>query len=302
MQGPIIVVFRSLFLGPFLGLFLLAFQAMAAERGALFKVSDKEHTLYLYGTIHAGKPAYYPLEPRIRDAVAAAPTLALEVDATRDPQAAAAAFMQHGLFTAGSPGYGALAPERRARIETALKAQGIDPAAVVQLKPWMLTTLLAITDLAKLGVDPALGVDAHRAGQVRGRTPIVELETLQFQAALLDRLPIDMQWKMLEETLEHMASGQQLREARELFDAYERADQAALDRIAKRIEIDDSLVAKFTREVVLDERNGPMADKLAAMIQRENNAVAAVGLLHLLGKRGVPELLRERGMKVERVY
>jgi len=298
MRRPIIVVF----LGLFLSTFLLAAQALAAERGALFKVSDKEHVLYLYGTVHAGKPDYYPLEPRIGGALAAAPTLALEIDATRDPQALAAVFMQHGMFAAGSPGYAALAPERRARIDTALKAQGIDPAAVAQVKPWMLTTLLAMVDLGKLGFNPTLGVDAHLAGQVRGRIPIVELETAQYQAALFDRLPLEMQWKLLEETLEHMASGQQLRETRELFDAYERADQAALDRIAQRIETDTDLIAKFTREVLLDERNGPMADKLAAMVKRENNAVAAVGLLHLLGKRGVPELLRARGLTVERVY
>ena len=294
MQRPIIVVF--------LGLFLMACQAFAAERGALFKITDQAHTLYLYGTIHAGKPGYYPLEPRIRAAVAAAPTLALEVDAARDPQATVAAFQKHGLFAPGSPGYAGLAPERRARIEAALKAQGVDPAAVLPLKPWMLTTLLAIADLAKLGYDPALGVDAHLAGLVRGKATIAELETAQYQAALLDRLPLDMQWDMLEETLGHMASGRQLREARELFDAYDTADQQAFERIAKRIETDDSLGAKFVREIVLDERNGPMADKLAAMLKRENNAVAAVGLLHLLGKRGVPELLRERGLKVERVY
>lgn len=298
MRRPIIVVFLSLFLGSF----LMAFQALAAERGALFKVTDKAHTLYLYGTIHAGKPDYYPLEPRISGALAAAPTLALEIDAMRDPQALAAVFQQHGMFAPGSPGYAGLAPERRARIEAALKGQGVDPAAVAPLKPWMLITLLAVADLAKLGFDPALGVDAHLAGQVRGRIPIAELETVQYQATLFDRLPLEMQWKLLEETLEHMASGQQLRESRELFDAYERADQAALDRIAQRIETDTDLIAKFTREVLLDERNGPMADKVAAMVKRENNAVAAVGLLHLLGKRGVPELLRERGLKVERVY
>jgi len=294
MRRPIIVVFLSFF--------LLAFQALAAERGALFKVTEKDRTLWLYGTVHAGKPDYYPLEPRIGGALAAAPTLALEIDATRDPQALTAVFMQHGMFAPGSPGYAGLAPERRARIETALKAQGIDPAAVAQVKPWMLTTLLAIADLARLGVDPTLGVDAHLAAQVRGKIPIAELESAQYQAALFDRLPLEMQWKLLEETLAHMASGQQLRETRELFDAYERADQAALDRIAHRIETDTDTIAVFTREVLLDERNGPMADKLAAMLKRENNAVAAVGLLHLLGKRGVPELLRERGLKVERVY
>jgi uncharacterized protein YbaP (TraB family) len=286
----------------FLGLFLMACQALAAERGALFKVRGQGHTLYLYGTIHAGKPGYYPLEPRIRQALAGASTLALEVDATRDPGAVAAAFREHGLFAAGSPGYAALPAERRRRLAAALTRQGIDPAAVLQIKPWMLATMLALTDLAKLGVDPALGVDAHLAGLARDKTRIAELESVQYQAALLDRLPLETQWSLLEETLEHMASGRQLRETRALFDAWEHADVKALDAIAARVADDDSISGTFMREVVLDERNGPMADKLAELLARENNTVAAVGLLHLLGKRGVPELLRQRGLTVERVY
>jgi uncharacterized protein YbaP (TraB family) len=294
LRRPIIVVF--------LGLFLMAFGALAAERGALFKVSGHGNTLYLYGTIHAGKPGYYPLEPRIGKALAEAPTLALEVDATGDPGAVAAAFREHGLFTAGSPGYAGLAAERRRRLEAALTRQGVDPAAVVQMKPWLLATMLAVVDLAKLGYDPALGVDAHLAGLARGRMRIAELESAQYQAALLDRLPIETQWRLLEETLEHMVSGRQLREARALFDAWERADIQALDGIARRIDSDDSVGGKFIREVVLEERNGPMADQLAALLARENNAVAALGLLHLLGKRGIPELLRQRGLQVERVY
>lgn len=294
MRRPIIVVFLSLF--------LMACQALAAERGALFKVSSKDNTLYLYGTIHAGKPGYYPLEPRIGKALAAAPTLALEVDLHGDPGAAAAAFREHGLFAAGSPGYADLPRERRRRIEAALTQQGISPANVAQLRPWMLATMLAVVDIAKLGYDPAHGVDAHLAGLVRGKARIAELESAQYQAALLNRLPLETQWRLLEETLEHMASGRQLREARELFEAYERADRQALDAIARRIAFDDSVSGKFVREVVLMERNGPMADKIAALLARENNAVAAIGLLHLLGKEGVPELLRKRGLKVERVY
>lgn len=294
MRRPIIVVFLSLF--------LMAFQAFAAERGALFKVTGKDNTLYLYGTIHAGKPDYYPLEPRISKALAAAPRLVLEVDMARDPAAVAAAFQEHGMFPAGSPGYAALPAERRQRIETALKQQGIDPAAVAKLKPWMLTTILAVVDIAKMGYDPNLGVDAHLAGLARGRIPIAELESAAYQASLLNRLSDEDQWRLLEETLEHMASGRQLRETRELFDAYERADQKALDDIAQRIDTDDTLSGKFVRDVVLIERNGPMADKVVSMLARENNAVVAVGLLHLLGKNGVPELLRQRGITVERVY
>ncbi|MFC3460192.1 hypothetical protein [Massilia haematophila] len=49
MRRPIIVVFLSLF--------LMAVQALAAERGALFKVTSKGNTLYLYGTIPPASPS-----------------------------------------------------------------------------------------------------------------------------------------------------------------------------------------------------------------------------------------------------
>src|SRR5688572_5803932 len=117
MRRPIIVVFLSLF--------LLAFQVLGAERGALFKASDKGKTLYLYGTMHVGRADFYPLEPRIAKALAAAPTLALEIDTRRDPAAIAAAVREHGLFPAGSRGYAALDMPRRARIEAALRKQGV---------------------------------------------------------------------------------------------------------------------------------------------------------------------------------
>jgi uncharacterized protein YbaP (TraB family) len=298
-RRPIIVVFLSLF--------LLAFQALAAEtgvaRGALFKATDKGNTLYLYGTMHVGRADFYPLEPRIRAAIAAAPTLALEIDMKGDPAAIAAAVRQHGMFPSGSPGYAGLAPERRARIEAALRKHGLEPAAVAQLKPWMLVTMLAVFETAKLGYDPALGVDDHLATLARqGKTRIAELETMHYQAGLLNRLSDEDQWRLLEETLEDMASGRQLRETREMLDAYERADRRAQEDLMRRVESDDSLTGKFMRDILLDERNGPMADKVAALLAREDNAVVAVGLLHLLGQGGLPELLRKRGIKVERIY
>jgi len=296
MRRPIIVVFFSLF--------LMAFQALAAERGALFKVSSGANVLYLYGTVHAGRPDFYPLEPRIGAAMAAAPTLALEVDSTGDQAAIGATIMKHGMFAAADQGLAGLPEARRQRIEAGLRKQGIEPAAVGQLKPWLLVATLAMVDAAKLGYDPKLGVDAHLAGLAKssGKTRVTELESMEYQAALFNRMPIDDQWTMLEESLNDMESGRQARDARELFAAYEAADQAVLDRIAKRLEDDNTVSGKFTREVLMNERNGPMADKIVSLVGRENNAVVAVGLLHLVGKGGVPELLRKRGVKVERVY
>jgi uncharacterized protein YbaP (TraB family) len=69
-----------------------------------------------------------------------------------------------------------------------------------------------------------------------------------------------------------------------------------------RIAADTSLSGRFAREVLLDGRNGALAGKLGQLLADEENTVAAIGVLHLLGKNSVPELLRARGIEVERVY
>jgi uncharacterized protein YbaP (TraB family) len=76
----------------------------------------------------------------------------------------------------------------------------------------------------------------------------------------------------------------------------------ALEAMAQRIVSDPSVSGKFTREVLIDGRNAGLADKIAALLKDQDKAVAAIGVLHLLGPRSVPELLRGRGLKVERMY
>ncbi|HEX9173378.1 MAG TPA: TraB/GumN family protein [Telluria sp.] len=295
MRRQIIVVFCTLI--------LMAFGATAAERGALYQVSANGHTLHLFGTMHIGRPDFFPLEPKIRAAMAAAPTLAVEIDLERDPAAIAKAMQTHGTFAPGSAGYAGLAPERRARIEGALKKVGIDPAGVGQFKPWVLTAMLGVMEAMKLGYRLELGIDQHLLQLAHGsKAKVVELESMDYQLALFERLTVDEQWRMLEESLAYIESGRNARETREMLEAYNSADDAALDAIAARVETDPDVSAKFVRELLLGERNGPMADKVAALLARENNAVVAVGVLHLVGKRGLPELLRARGIKVERVY
>jgi uncharacterized protein YbaP (TraB family) len=41
---------------------------------------------------------------------------------------------------------------------------------------------------------------------------------------------------------------------------------------------------------------------MVKLMARENNSLAAIGVLHLVGKGSVPELLRKRGLTVERIY
>jgi uncharacterized protein YbaP (TraB family) len=284
-------------------LWLLAVPAWAVERGALFKVTWQDHTQYLFGTMHVGLPAFYPLEPRIVNAVKAASTLALEIDPAAPADEMAQAMVRQGMIHPGGAGYERMAPARRARLDAALQQAGIDAETARVLNPAMLAALISLSQYQKLGYRADLSSDAWLAQLARqGKTRVVALETVDSQLGEFKKMTSAQQWNFLDESLDNLASGEELDEARGLVDAWANADRAALDALASRAEADDSVSGTFMREVLLDGRNGALADKLEVLLKKEEKTVAAIGLLHLLGKRGVPALLQAKGYRVERVY
>ena len=135
-------------------LFLFYFalpSAWGADRGALFKVSANGHTMHLYGTMHVGVPEFYPLEPRIAQAVAGASVLALEIDAGRDPAGMAKAVGQHGLNAPGTSLYQSMTQQLKQRLEKVLGRARIEPAAVTTFRPWLVATMLALVGMRTNG-------------------------------------------------------------------------------------------------------------------------------------------------------
>jgi uncharacterized protein len=295
MRRQIIVVFLSLFC-------LALPSAWGADRGALFKVAAHGHTMYLFGTMHVGQPEFYPLEPRIAAAVAGASTLALEIDPTQDPSAIAQALKTYGMNEAGRS-LDAMTPVLRERLNAALTKAGIEPGSVAQLRPWLVATVLAMSEYAAQGYRADLSVDAHLAQLARAsKVPLLALETPSSQMSLFNRLSEAEQIRFLEESITLIESGKQRAEVRQIVEAWRTADRRVLDEIAERAAKDTSLAGKFVKKVLLDERNVVIADKLVALLKREDNSVAAIGVLHLVGSNSVPALLGARGLSVERVY
>lgn len=295
MRRQIIVLFFSL-------LSLVMPPAWGADRGALFKVTAYGHTMYLFGTMHVGQPEFYPLEPRIAAAIKGASTLALEIDPGQDPALAAQAMKSYGMAAAGATRQ-ALAPAMRQRFDRVLAKAGIDPDAVTQLKPWLVAMVLAMAEYGRQGYRADLSVDAHLAQLARAsKVPVIGLESAGSQMSLFNRLTPAEQLGFLEESIALIESGRQGAEVSRIANAWRTADKAAFDDIAERASNDTSVSGKFVKNVLLEERNGALAEKLAQLLEREASTVAAIGVLHLIGVNSVPSLLGERGMSVERVY
>lgn len=107
---------------------------------------------------------------------------------------------------------------------------------------------------------------------------------------------------MLDETLASLDSGEAQQDVRSVTNGWARADRATLDALVLKYEKDRRLSSQIVQRRFLTERNRPMAAKLDGLLTRENNTMAAVGLMHLIGKDSLPALLRAKGLKVERVY
>jgi uncharacterized protein YbaP (TraB family) len=277
--------------------------ASATERGALFRVSLDGHEMHLFGTLHVGLPEFYPLEPRVADALGKASTLALEIDPAQPQRELLRAVRAHGMLEPGTAGYDDMDAERRALLDRLIAQGGIDRARAMTFKPVLLATLLTMAEYTKQGYRSDLSSEAWLARQALSNgVRVLELESLDRQLSLLDRLPEPDRWRFLDEMMATIVSGAQRTEARIMVQAWSTADRDALDRIAARCDADASVSGTFVNRVLLKERNVDLAESLLQLLRQENRTFAAVGVLHLLGSGSVPALLRERGVSVERIY
>lgn len=277
------------------------------NRGALFKIGHAGHTLYLFGTIHVGAPDFYPLEARVSAALARAGALALEVDPNGDPALMEQALRRHGLrqglYATGGPAALDIAPAFKPRLEHLLRRYGIVPQSVAPMKPWLLASVLAVSEFSAQGYQASLAVDSYLSRQARERKiPVIELESAGGQMALFGSMPLRDQCRFLEESIEAIEDQQQARQARDMAEAWRNADAPALDALARELAADDSFSGRFLQKVLLEGRNPALADGIARLLTRERNSMAAIGVLHLVGERSVPALLRQRGLTVERMY
>lgn len=278
----------------------LAASQFAQKRGVLFKITGAKHTLFLFGTLHVGKPEFYPLEPIAARALAQSSKIALEIDPL-NTEPVQQMITQYGQFPPGASLK--LAPELQRRLEAILKKQGLSFDAISSMKPWMVTLLLTVNEFTARGYKPELGSDSYLASAARAANkPLVELENARDQLALFGQLSMADQVRFLEETITEIEDGRSEQKMTQLTVAWATADVARFDALGKEMAADTSFSGKFLQTVLLNSRNSALADGIEALLKSETQAFAGIGALHLVGKGSVPALLRQRGYGVERVY
>jgi uncharacterized protein YbaP (TraB family) len=273
-----------------------------AARGTLYKVQHQDKTAYLFGTIHIGHTAFYPLDAQTMKALSSSARLVVEFD-SRNNGAVMDAMARYAFYPNGERIDSYLSVRTKQQLRRTLPRFGLSFDKVASMKPWMIANLLIGMDAERDGLSLQLGTEIFLLDfAARHALEVVELETADYRLALFDAMPPAQQEIYLQETLDEIASGEAKRKTQQLIQAWQKADGKVFRVLYKELMAEKSLSAGFMRTVLLDQRNVAMASKIDTLLQRNGPSFVAVGLLHLIGDKGLPELLRKRGYAVQKLH
>ncbi|MDX2218413.1 MAG: TraB/GumN family protein [Burkholderiales bacterium] len=252
--------------------------------------------LWLFGTMHVGKPEFYPLPAAVEKALASSVALAVEADITNQAAIQASAPMM--LLTPPDTLESKLPSATIERLKKQLERLGVPYDAVKPMKPFILAGLLAVSEYSRQGFDQQQGVDGHLINKALARKlPIVELEGVQKQMKLMSGMADADQQAFLENSLVSLESGKAGLQMDALVKAWRSGDAAALEKAALEATQGQARTAEL-EELLLHSRNAPMQDMAESMLASGKEHFVAVGALHLVGKRGIVESLRAKGYVV----
>ena len=268
--------------------------ASAAAESYLWEVTSLTNRAYLFGTVHAGKPEWYPLPGAVEGAYADAKVLVVEADIT-NVQAMAKSV---SVMTYAPPDTLAnhVPSADYERFRKILARYAITELTVAQFKPFMAVSLLVFSEWARAGYLPQSGVDAYFIRKAKAESkPVVELEGVEAQVRLIDSLTEAENRLIFGGTVAALESGLTRQQIDGMVDAWQVGDAKLLLQVARRY---NELVpgALDFEEKFVWSRHEEMAQKIEEYLNKSKDRhFIAVGALHLAGPRGLVEMLRSRG-------
>jgi uncharacterized protein YbaP (TraB family) len=274
---------------------------LRGEKTFLWKVTSGTTTVYLLGSVHMAKQDLYPLAKSIEDAFDRSKVLVVEADEGKmEPARMLELIQEKGLYKAGESLSKKLTKEKLKNVEALVGKLGLKMEQVDQMRPWLLAVNASVVALQKLGYEPQYGIDRHFIQEAKDKgKEIGELESIEFQLNLLSGLSDDLQDLFISSTLDEVEGVEKRME--KIFGAWKKGDDQELNRLmiteglAKKPEL-----APLQKKLV-DDRNEGMVKKVEEYLKTKDVYFVIAGAAHLIGEKGMCELLRKKGYTVEQI-
>ncbi len=262
----------------------------------LWEVKSKTNVIYLFGTIHVGKESFYPLPPQVEAALKQSQRLVVEADISNTDALAGIGKIINYQAPDGLDKHISMPLYRRLQAQLVRLKVPVDAAR--SMKPFLIGGLLSIAEYARLGYDMDHGVDSYlMASAKQTDTPILELESQAAQLKMMSGMPPKLQEAFLENAIRLLESGRAAEQVTGIVNAWQSGDVALMQTVVAAADR-DALMREPLEALLIHGRHEAMLKKITGYLEGDISHFVALGSLHLLGPRGLVELLKARGFEV----
>ena len=260
----------------------------------LWQVDGDTNSVFILGSIHLLRKSDYPIPSVIYGAYDEAEVLIMELDMDdMDPMQTQALIRELGMIADGKSLEDEIGSRAYAKAAALADELEIPLSMLAGSKPWLAAVMVETLILTRVGFDPMQGIEMHLMTRASSDgKEILGLETERQQLEMLNGLSLAAQRDMLLQTLEDGGRIEELLD--EIIDAWRQGDtrymeQTLLSDMSGYDELYDTIVV---------DRNRDWVRQIDRLLDDSDDYLVVVGTMHLVGKDGVPQLLKKRGHQV----
>ncbi|HWV19692.1 MAG TPA: TraB/GumN family protein [Devosia sp.] len=276
--------------------FALAFAGAPQAAPAIWKVSDADSSIWLFGSIHLLPPGTEWRTDLFESLIDEADRVYFETDLGPEAQPRIIALsMERGFARDGRLLNHRIGDKLMGKVRSAAERFAVPVPTLLAMQPWMAASTISISALVQAGYDPSAGVDSElQMGIPAERQGF--LETAEQQIDIIAGGSEEDQIIMLQATLS---------EVERIVTMIDEMKQAWLagtpETLAELFLAEMGAYGEGFMERLIVERNKNWAEQIEVMLAENEAAFLVVGAGHLVGEHSVVKLLEQQGFSSERV-
>lgn len=275
--------------------FILLLSITSHAKTSIWQVSNGTNTLYIGGTFHMLKPSDYPLPIEFEQIYKKVNWLVFETDMDElSTPLFQEKFKQSMTLPTGQILADHLSSKAYAELIRYAAKNNLDTARLQHFKPQMVALIITIEELKKYGLT-AEGVDTFIGNKAKQDNKIItKLESTDDQIHFISTMGSDDESGLILQTITDMNDLPQ--ELTAMSNAWREGDDEALFEVGIKPMLED--YPKIYQSLLV-ERNNNWLSKIERLIQHPEEKFILVGALHLIGKDGLLQQLKDRGYQVQ---
>ncbi len=263
----------------------------------LWDLTKDGKTVTLFGSLHVGKPDFYPVPDTLQKRFDLAKVLAVEADVTLPETQQVCSKLAATKESLES----VLSAQDFAALTGYIRAASIPENAIQNRKLWLVNLVVLGVELGQLGVDFSRGLDVVLLREAKhAKMRVVEVEGGATQCGVLAAASAAETKATMTRFLEAVRQNRMEKRLIEMMAAYRAGDGPELTRLVA-LDFGDTPEGLSARRRILDDRHPAMADKIDSYFKQSESHFVVIGVGHLFGENNLLDALAKKGIKSKRV-